>query len=69
MKQVRNKIKNQKTVVLIVSDGIVEAKEIPKGVKVVVRDYDIEGYDREGEEDHFHKDEGGSEYFEYELGV
>lgn len=32
-----------KTVVVTVSGGVADVVEIPKGVKVIIRDYDVEG--------------------------
>ena len=56
-KQVKNESKTEKNkVILAVNGGVVSAVKIPHGVVVVIKDYDVEGFnenmllkDREGD--------------------
>lgn len=43
---IKKKNKN-KTVVVAIQDGMVEVHNIPKGISVIIRDYDIDGVDPE----------------------
>ena len=49
-----------KTVRVTVEGGVVQHVEVPKGVQVIVKDYDVEGCD----EAELEKDESGDNYFE-----
>ena len=49
-----------KTVTITVEGGVVQNVEVPEGVTVVVRDYDVEGI----ETDVFQQDRGGDNYIE-----
>ena len=54
-----------KTVVLTLNRGLIDCYDnIPKGVEVVIRDYDIENYS----ENDLKKDENGNEYKEIIFG-
>jgi hypothetical protein len=50
----------EKTVIVTIEGGMVQHVEVPKGVRVIVRDYDTEGADA----DLVQKDENGDECFE-----
>ena len=50
------------TVLIVISAGCAEVVELPDGVRVVIRDYDIEGNEWEG--DDLETDEDGNEYQE-----
>lgn len=47
-------------VTITVEGGVVQDVEVPPGVRVIVKDYDVEGMD----EDRMTKDEDGNEYVE-----
>jgi hypothetical protein len=49
-----------KTVTVTVEGGVVQHIDIPEGVRVVVKDYDVEGCD----EAELEEDENGDTYFE-----
>lgn len=49
-----------KTVTVTVEGGVVQHVEVPQGVRVVVKDYDVEGCD----DADFDEDENGDEYVE-----
>ena len=49
-----------KTVRVMVSGGVVQHVEVPEGVTVIVRDYDVEGV----EPDLLQQDEEGNSYIE-----
>ena len=49
-----------KIVRVTVEGGVVQHIDVPKDVRVVVRDYDVEGT----EEDQLEKDENGDEFIE-----
>ena len=49
-----------KTVRVIVSGGVVQHVEVPEGVTVIVRDYDVDGV----ESDLLQQDRGGDNYIE-----
>ncbi len=49
-----------KTVRVTVEGGVVQHIEVPKGVRVIVKDYDVEGCD----ESQLEHDENGDNYFE-----
>lgn len=51
---------NKKLVTVIVEGGVIQNITVPKGVTVIVRDYDIEGY--EGED--LLIDDNGEDYIE-----
>ena len=46
------------TVRITVEGGVIQDVDCPRGVRVVVRDYDVDG------EDNVHQDENGDEYIE-----
>lgn len=48
------------TVVIIVGDGLVQDVHAPKGIEVIIRDYDVDGVDEED----LSFDEDGKECFE-----
>ncbi|MFN0017948.1 MAG: hypothetical protein ACKVP0_06785 [Pirellulaceae bacterium] len=50
-----------KTVCITVEGGIVQHVEAPKGVSVVVRDYDVEECDSE----FLQRDKDGDDFFEF----
>jgi len=49
-----------KTVRVTVEGGVVQWVEVPEGVTVIVRDYDVDG----SEEDQLDQDENGDQYVE-----
>ncbi len=49
-----------KTVNITVSGGVVQNVEVPEGVTVIVRDYDVDGV----ESDLLQQDRGGDNYIE-----
>jgi hypothetical protein len=49
-----------KIVRVTVEGGVVQHVEVPEGVKVIVRDYDVEG----PEADHLQRDENGDQFIE-----
>ncbi len=49
-----------KTVTITVEGGVVQNVEVPEGVTVIVRDYDVEGV----ESDLLQQDENGDNYIE-----
>lgn len=49
-----------KTVRITVEGGVVQHVEVPEGVSVVVRDYDVDGLPPEA----FRRDEHGDDYIE-----
>ena len=49
-----------KTVIITVEGGVVQNVEVPKGVTVIVRDYDVDGT----ESDLLQQDRGGDNYIE-----
>jgi len=51
--------KNMKTVEITMEGGVIQDIALPKGVKVVVRDYDVDG----GEEN-LKQDDNGDNYIE-----
>jgi hypothetical protein len=56
---------NMKTVRITMEGGVIQDVACPKGVKVIVKDYDTEGYDTEGVEGQSLKqDEHGDDYIE-----
>ena len=54
----------KKIVIITVEGGVVQDVEVPDGVQVVVKDYDVDG----SEED-LSEDENGDEFIEKHLGV
>lgn len=49
----------KKTVRITMEGGVIQAAEVPKGVRVIVRDYDCDE-----EEEGLHEDENGNKYVE-----
>lgn len=49
-----------KIVRVVVEGGVVQHVEVPEGVTVIVRDYDVDG----SEEDQLDQDENGDQYIE-----
>lgn len=49
-----------KTVRITVEGGVIQYVDCPRGVKVIVRDYDTDGV----EEENLQKDENGDDYIE-----
>lgn len=49
-----------KTVEVTVEGGVVQYIDVPQGVRVIVKDYDVEGCDQSDLE----QDENGDNYFE-----
>jgi hypothetical protein len=47
-----------RVVAIVVEGGVIQGIDCPRGVKVVVKDYDVDG------EDNVHQDENGDEYIE-----
>ena len=59
---------NEKTVELQISGGIVDAIKIPSGVKVIVRDYDIDaGAEEEKNKEYLRLDENKAPYLYLEF--
>jgi hypothetical protein len=56
----RRESKAMKTVRLTVEGGVVEHVEVPEGVQVIVRDYDVDGT----EVDQLQQDENGDQFIE-----
>ena len=50
----------KKTVRITMEGGVIQAAEVPKGVRVIVRDYDVDGVETE----RLQRDEDGSEFIE-----
>ena len=48
------------TVTIIVEGGVVQKIDLPNGVVVIVKDYDVDGFD----EDRLQTDSNGDEYAE-----
>lgn len=51
-------------VIITVEGGCVDVMECPDNIRVIIRDYDIEGYDMEYDDDEMGVDEDGDEYRE-----
>ena len=52
-----------KTVVVVIQDGLVEVHNVPKGINVIIRDYDVDGADPE----RLKEDPDGKLCFEREI--